>query len=273
MKIECLEHEYPDGTRSVCGLTLKIREGESVVVLGPNGSGKTTLLHHVIGLLEPKDGYIEVLGHELPEEVHRVRERMGVVFQDVDDQLIMPSVLEDVAFGLVNQGVPRREAFERAERVLRELGIEHLRDRPPQFLSGGQKKLVALAGAVVTDPDLLVLDEPTSGLDYRATRRFVRLISELKERMDFTLILTTFDVDVAAELADRVVVLKRGNVVADGPPRRVLTDVDLMRSSGLKPPEHVELLRELGVKRPPLDLTEAKEVLRELVGERLDGGP
>ncbi len=135
MRIECLEHEYPDGTRSVCGLTLKIRERESVVVLGPNGSGKTTLLNHMLGLLKPKDGRIEVLGHELPEESARVRERLGVVFQNVDDQLIMPSVLEDVAFGLVNRGVPREEAFERAERVLRDLGIEHLKDRPPQFLS------------------------------------------------------------------------------------------------------------------------------------------
>ncbi len=267
MRIECLEHEYPDGTRSVCGLTLKIRERESVVVLGPNGSGKTTLLNHMLGLLKPKDGRIEVLGHELPEESARVRERLGVVFQNVDDQLIMPSVLEDVAFGLVNRGVPREEAFERAERVLRDLGIEHLKDRPPQFLSEGQKKLVALAGAVVTEPDLLILDEPTSGLDYRATRRFVRLISELKERMGFTLVLTTFDVDVAAELADRVVVIKRGDVIADGTPEEVLTDVDLMRSAGLKPPEHVELLRELGVDEPPLDLGEAKELLKEMLGE------
>ncbi len=126
---------------------------------------------------------------------------------------------------------------------------------------------MALAGAVVTEPDLLILDEPTSGLDYRATRRFVRLISELKERMGFTLVLTTFDVDVAAELADRVVVIKRGDVIADGTPEEVLTDVDLMRSAGLKPPEHVELLRELGVDEPPLDLGEAKELLKEMLGE------
>jgi cobalt/nickel transport system ATP-binding protein len=229
VKIECLEHEYPDGTRSVCGLTLKVREGESVVVLGPNGSGKTTLLHHVIGLLEPKDGYIEVLGHELPEEVHRVRKRMGVVFQDVDDQLIMPSVLEDVAFGLVNQGVPRREAFERAERVLRELGIEHLRDRPPQFLSGGQKKLVALAGAVVTEPDLLVLDEPTSGLDPLSTGKVEESLQVLKQQ--YTIVLVPHSVQQAARTADHAAFFLQGELIEYAPGKEIFTNPQDQRTA------------------------------------------
>ncbi len=244
-----------------------------MVVLGPNGSGKTTLLHHILGLLTPTEGHIRVLGHDLPDEVREVRKRIGVVFQEVDDQLIMPTVLEDVAFGLVNRGMPREKAFERAREILVRLGIEDLEDKPPQFLSGGQKKLVALAGAVAPEPDLLILDEPTSGLDFRATRLFVRLVKELKEELGFAVVLTTFDVDVAAVLAERVVVIRDGKIVTEGTPEEILTDVDLIRESGLKPPEHVELLRRLGIENPPLNISEAEELLVTMIGEETRGDP
>ncbi|WP_457614796.1 energy-coupling factor ABC transporter ATP-binding protein [Methanopyrus sp.] len=252
---------------------MRIKKGESVVVLGPNGSGKTTLLHHILGLLTPTEGHIRVLGHDLPDEVREVRKRIGVVFQEVDDQLIMPTVLEDVAFGLVNRGMPREKAFERAREILVRLGIEDLEDKPPQFLSGGQKKLVALAGAVAPEPDLLILDEPTSGLDFRATRLFVRLVKELKEELGFAVVLTTFDVDVAAVLAERVVVIRDGKIVTEGTPEEILTDVDLIRESGLKPPEHVELLRRLGIENPPLNISEAEELLVTMIGEETRGDP
>ncbi|WP_157665883.1 energy-coupling factor ABC transporter ATP-binding protein [Methanopyrus sp. KOL6] len=254
-------------------MSLRVKEGESVVVLGPNGSGKTTLLHHILGLLTPTEGHIRVLGHDLPDGVREVRKRIGVVFQDVDDQLIMPTVLEDVAFGLVNRGMSREEAFERAREILERLGIEDLEDRPPQFLSGGQKRLVALAGAVAPEPDLLILDEPTSGLDFRATRLFVRLIKELKEELGFTMILTTFDVDIAMALAERVVMIRERKTVAEGSPEDLLTDVDLIKESGLKPPEHVELLRRLGIEDPPLDISEAEELLVTMLGEKSRGNP
>ncbi len=265
VEIDCITHEYPGGVCAVCGLSLTIERGETVVILGPNGSGKTTLLHHVLGLLKPKEGVIRVLGYEMPDEAERARDAMGVVLQDVDDQLIMPTVLEDVAFGLVARGVPRDEAERRAMEVLRELNLEELADRPPQFLSGGQKRMVALAGAVVTDPELLILDEPTTGLDHLAAERFVEVLSGLKEdRPDLTVLLTTFDVDVAASLADRVVLMKEGTVSVEGPPEEVLTDPGLLREHGIKPPEHVELLSRLGVDSPPLDVEEAVEVLRSM---------
>jgi len=265
VEINCVTHEYPGGVCAVCGLSLRIERGETVVILGPNGSGKTTLLHHILGLLKPKEGVIRVLGYEMPEEAEKAREAMGVVLQDVDDQLIMPTVLEDVAFGLVARGVPRKEAERRAREVLRELGLEDLEDRPPQFLSGGQKRMVALAGAVVIDPELLILDEPTTGLDHLAAERFVEVLSGLKEdRPNLTVILTTFDVDVAATLADRVVLIRDGTVSVEGPPDEILTDPGLLREHGIKPPKHVELLHELGIDSPPLDVEEAVEMLRSM---------
>ncbi len=236
LKTENLRHTYPDGTCSLDGIDLEIAEGERIALLGPNGAGKSTLILHVNGILMPQEGRMSVGGVAVAEDtLASVRQRVGLVFQDPDDQLFMTTVYDDVAFGPLNMGLPAEEVDARVHRALHAVGLAEHASKSGMHLSFGQRKRVALATVLSMEPKLLVLDEPTSNLDPRAKRQMVELLASLTT----TMIVATHDMDVAWELCDRAVLLDNGRVAADGPAREVMADETLMSAHGLELPPAV----------------------------------
>ena len=224
---------YPDGTHALKDVGFRITHGESVGIVGPNGAGKTTLLMLMNGLLLPSSG--EVLVGEIPvtrKTLSDIRRRVGVVMQNPDDQLFMPTVYEDVAFGPANLGLSNEMIRKRVEDALREVGAFHLKDRPPHKLSGGQKKAVAIAGVLAMQPDILVMDEPTSGLDPGARRQLIKTISGFTHSR----IIATHDLDLVLDICDRCILLYNGMIKRDGLPGEILLDEELMLQSGLALP-------------------------------------
>ena len=233
-----LTFRYPDGHRALDELHLHVEHGERVAILGPNGAGKTTLMHHLNGLLTASAGELEVAGipvgrARLPE----LRARVGLVFQDPDDQLFMPTVREDVAFGPLNMGLPRDEVDARVAGALRAVRMEAAAERAPHGLSQGERRRVAIATVLAMDPSLLVLDEPSANLDPRARRELLELLAGI----DRTLVVVTHDLPFAAELCERAVVLARGRVVADGDAGAILGDAGLLAANDLELPAGVDL--------------------------------
>lgn len=233
LSVKGLRFSYPDGTEVLRGLDLEVGRGERLAVLGPNGAGKTTLLLHLIGILGGGGGTVSVAGLELTDEtVFEVRRRVGLVFQDPDDQLFMPTVGEDVAFGPANFGVSGSELDARVRRALEDVGMAEAFDRAPHHLSGGERRRVAVATVLAMEPDIIVLDEPTSNLDPAGRRELAGVLRGL----DTTLVVVTHDLPYALQLCPRSVILNGGRVVADGPTRRLLADTALMSANRLELP-------------------------------------
>ena len=233
LEIAGLEYAYPGGTSVLQDVDLAVGRGERVALLGANGAGKSTLLLHTNGLLQPTAGEVRVEGVAVEERsLRRVRARVGFVFQDPDDQLFLPTLIEDVAFGPLNAGLAPADAEAEARAQLRELGLEHAAERAAHHLSGGEKRLAALATALVSRPSLLVLDEPTTDLDARGRRRLVELLRSRPE----SLLIATHDLEAAGAVCDRAVVLDRGRVVAEGAIAELLGDSALLRGNGLVDP-------------------------------------
>jgi cobalt/nickel transport system ATP-binding protein len=223
---------YAPGAEVLAGLDLTVGHGERVAVLGPNGAGKTTLMLHLNGLLRGA-GELEVAG--LPVErdtLPALRARVGLVFQDPDDQLFMTTVAEDVAFGPRNLGLDDDAVAGRTAAALDAVRMRHAADRPPHQLSMGERRRVAIAGVLAMDPQLLVLDEPSANLDPRARRELLDLLAEL----DRTLLVVTHDLPFAAELCERAVILSGGRIAADGPCEAVLADGELLARHDLELP-------------------------------------
>ena len=233
VEVKDLVFAYPDGTSALAGLSFRITHGESVAIVGANGAGKSTLLLHLNGCLIPQQGQVRVGDFPLTRQtIPAVRRTVGMVFQDPDDQLFMPTVHEDVAFGPLNLGLPLPEVESRVADALARVGGESLRERPPHHLSGGEKRSVAIAAVLAMSPDILVMDEPTSHLDPSARRRLIRLLGTFAH----TKIIATHDLDMAMELCDRTIVLRQGHVAADGPTGDIFQDEALLTSSGLEKP-------------------------------------
>ena len=233
VEVKDLEYAYPDGTPVLRGVSFRITHGESVALIGANGAGKSTLLLQLNGCLVPQAGTVRI--GDLPlnkETLSHVRRTVGLVFQDPDDQLFMPLVYDDVAFGPLNLGLPVAEVEERVNRALATVGALHLKDRPPYRLSGGEKRAVAIAAVLSMSPDILVMDEPTSYLDPKTRRQLI----ELLKTFHHTLIIATHDLDMVLDLCDRTIILQAGQVVADGPTRDLLQDDALLDASGLEKP-------------------------------------
>jgi cobalt/nickel transport system ATP-binding protein len=227
-----LRFRYPNGVAGLSGVDLSVGHGERVAVLGPNGAGKTTLMLHLNGLLSG-EGDLSVAGIDARGgDVRELRARVGLVFQDPDDQLFMPTVREDVAFGPLNLGATPEQATARVQAALREVRMEHVADRAPHQLSLGQRRRVAIATVLAMDPALLVLDEPSASLDPRARRELLQML----DRIDRTLLVVTHDLPFAAELCDRAVVLSGGRIVADGRCLDILRDEDLLAAHDLELP-------------------------------------
>jgi len=233
LRVSGLSFTYPDGTKVLDSIELTIERGERVALLGPNGAGKTTFLLHLIGILGGGPGRIEVQGVALePTSLREIRRRVGLVFQDPDDQLFMPTVYEDVAFGPANFGVPADDLEERVRQALAAVGMVGAEERAPHHLSGGERRRVALATVLACQPDLLVLDEPSSNLDPAGRRELAEVLAGL----DTTILLVTHDLPYALQVCDRSVVMNRGRIVADGPTRQLLGDEATMRANRLELP-------------------------------------
>lgn len=228
-----LRYRYPDGREALRGVDLTVTHGERVAVLGPNGAGKTTFVFHLNGLLRG-DGALEVAGvtAQGDKAIRELRARVGLVFQDPDDQLFMPTVREDVAFGPLNLGLTREQALSRVEEALEEVRMGHAAERAPHQLSMGERRRVAIATVLAMQPELLVLDEPTANLDPRARRELLQVLY----RIERTMLVVTHDLPFAAELCQRAVILSGGRIVADGPCSDVLDDARLLAEHDLELP-------------------------------------
>ena len=227
-----LTYVYHDGTKALDRLCLHIAVGEAVGLVGPNGAGKSTLILHLNGTLRG-EGIVRIHGVELDKHhIRDVRRMVGLVFQDPDDQLFMPTVAEDVGFGPLNLGLPPEAVAARVTEALARVGAEHLVDRPPYRLSGGEKRAVAIATVLAMEPSVLVMDEPSSGLDPRARRRLIGLL----ESFEHTRIVATHDLDLAADLCERTIVMGGGRVLADRPTAEVFRDDGLLAAGGLEQP-------------------------------------
>ncbi|MDD2440015.1 MAG: ATP-binding cassette domain-containing protein [Methanosarcinaceae archaeon] len=255
-------------------INLKVFKGERIAVLGANGAGKSTLFKHLNGILNPLSGEVWIKGEKITKKnVRKCRESVGIVFQDPDDQVLAPSVEEDVAFGPINMGLSREEVKVRVKEALKLVGLTGTEKRAPHHLSGGQKKLVAIAGILAMRPEVLVLDEPTAGLDPLSSARVLKLLLKMNEELGITLLLSTHDVDVIPYFAERIVVLHHGRLEADGTHESIFNKPELLRKAHLRLPRIArifELLQEAGVKT---ELQITAEAAKEEILSLMQKGP
>lgn len=231
--VQDLHYTYADGTPAVQGISFRIEHGESVAIVGANGAGKSTLLLHLNGYLTPQRGSVQIGDFALCKAtLPQVRRTVGMIFQDPDDQLFMPTVRDDVAFGPLNLGLPLSEVEARVAAALQRVGAEHLADRPPYRLSGGEKRAVAIASVLSMQPQILVMDEPSSGLDPAARRRLIELLTSFHH----TRIIATHDLDLVLDLCPRTIVIHEGKVMADRATLDIFHDADLLQRSRLEAP-------------------------------------
>ena len=272
ISVEHLAYTYP-GVEDTPGIpvfedmNLKIQEGSFVAILGTNGCGKSTLAKHFNSILLPTGGKVYVCGIDTSNEdrIMTVRHNVGMVFQNPDNQIVANVVEEDVAFGPENLGIAGPEIRHRVDNALKQVGMYEYREHAPHLLSGGQKQRIAIAGIIAMEPKCIVLDEPTAMLDPRGRKEVIDTVSRLNREKRITVVLITHHMDEAAK-ADRVVVLNKGKVAADGTPREVFSQVELLHDIGLASPETVELCWELNRQgcHLPLDALEPEECAQAL---------
>lgn len=233
VEVRDLHFVYPDGKAALNGVTFRISHGESVALVGANGAGKSTLLLHLNGCYAPTGGAVRIGDHEVTQKnLTEVRKSVGMVFQDSDDQLFLPTVGDDVAFGPLNLGFSADEVARRVDEALRLVDAVRLKARQPHRLSGGEKRMAAIATILAMGPEILVMDEPSSNLDPRARRRLIDLLRSFRH----TKILATHDLDMVLDLCQRTIVLKEGRVVADGPTLEVFRNEEVLAASHLEKP-------------------------------------
>ncbi len=233
LEIEKLNYAYPDGHQAIRDINLKIEEGESIALVGANGAGKSSLFKLIIGISEIKEGSIKVEELAVGKKTLKdIRRKVGMVFQNPDDQLFMTKVYDDIAFGPRNELLTEEEVEERVVNALEQLGITHLRDRMPHRLSGGEKRVIAIASVLAMNPRVILFDEPTSFLDPQARRNVINTLDSLK----MTKIIATHDLDMALDICDRVIILHHGSVFADGTVKDILLDEKLLSQCHLELP-------------------------------------
>lgn len=233
IEVKGIHFSYPDGHKALKGLTFSIHHGEAVGIIGANGAGKSTLLMLLMGVLFPDKGEVLVGDvHVTKKSLPVIRQRLGMVFQDPDDQLFMTTVYDDIAFGPRNYGLDEKEVEERVLQALEKVGITHLKERAPFKLSGGEKRAASIASVLSMQPDVLIMDEPTAALDPKSRRRIMGLL----ESFEHTKIITSHDLDMVFDICKRVIVIKDGQIAADGPASEILADAGLMDACGLELP-------------------------------------
>ncbi|MGN1402913.1 MAG: ATP-binding cassette domain-containing protein [Ruminococcus sp.] len=243
-----LTYGYEEGTHAIEDLSLTIEEGKTTALLGANGAGKSTLFLHFNGILQPEHG--EVLFHGEPisykkEGLRKLRSKVGIVFQNPDDQLFSASVYQDISFGAVNMGLPKEEVHRRVEAVMEQIGITHLRDRSTHSLSFGQKKRVSFAGIMVMQPEVIILDEPTAGLDPVGVSELMHLLKRVCKEQHTTILLSTHDIDVIPVYADTIYLIDKGKILTHGTPKEIFLQPELLRSHHLRLPRLSHLLEVL----------------------------
>lgn len=260
-----------DQHRAVDGLSLRVKRGEYVAVLGANGCGKSTLAKHFNAILLPQAGtvYVEDMSTADEDKLFDIRQKVGMVFQNPDNQIVANVVEEDVAFAPENLGVPPEEIRLRVDDALKAVGMYEFREHAPHLLSGGQKQRIAIAGVIAMQPRCIVLDEPTAMLDPIGRADVLRTIKALNRQRGVTVVLITHHMDEAAQ-ADRLVVMAKGRVIADGAPKEIFQDVEGLKAVGLTVPETTQLLWELRQEGldVPLDALsdeECAQALKELL--------
>lgn len=234
LAISDLHFAYPETPHVLQGIDLEIGAGERVGLIGPNGAGKTTLFLSICGVLKPTEG--SVLLFDKPVQPGQFHPEVGLVFQYPNDQLFSPSVRDDVAFGPLNMGLPQSEVDARVDTAMAQTGIAELAERAPHHLSGGQKRMVAIAGVRSMQPQLVIYDEPSANLDIRARRRLIRFL----QHSDETILVSSHDLELILEVCDRVILLDGGQIVADGPSRDIMGNSELMEAHGLERPHSLD---------------------------------
>jgi len=247
IQVKNLTYTYPDGTTALRNLNMEIGRGERVAVIGPNGAGKSTLFLHLNGILRPSAGEIIIDGEKInysKSELIRIRQKVGIVFQNPDDQLFSPTVRDDVAFGPMNLGLSEDEVEERVRESLERVGMSGYEERAPHHLSGGEKKRVAIAGILAMKPEIMVLDEPTTGLDPETTDGIIEILLELSSE-GITVIISSHDVEILSQFAERIFVLNSGELIAEGTPCEIFGEPEIIRRASLRLPRTAELMNRL----------------------------
>lgn len=239
--VDCASHVYPDGSLGIHEMCFRVLEKEIVALCGPNGSGKSTLIEHLNGLLRPSSGSVTVNGKKVDLSHSGIWRDVGVVFQRSDDQLFAPTVLDDVMFGPINMGLSLEAARAAAMEALKAVGAEGLADKMPNYLSGGQKRLVCIAGVLAMKPKVIAMDEPTSDLDPMHAEMVEKIILGLKNDHGISIVVATHDMDMAARISDRICIVKGGSIIAEGKPSSIFYDRELLEKSGLKQPGVVQI--------------------------------
>ncbi len=260
VEIDCITHIYPDMTKvQICGLEFVVNRGERVSILGSNGCGKTTLLKHLLGILVPRDGSVKVFGVDPGKEFSKIRERIGVVMQDVDEQILGPTVYDDILFAPLNYGIERAKAEVLAKKVIERLNIGPIQGKIVHYLSGGEKKKVALAGALVLEPELLILDEPFGGLDPISRRDLIHTLNDLNKEKGVALIMTLHEVDLVSEVTDVLYIMHgHGDLSERGTPEEIFGKFRDLEQFNLEEPTVTRLFK--GLKKEGIDLGEPLRV-------------
>lgn len=274
VETENVTYKYPDETKALDKINFTAAEGKIIALLGPNGAGKSTLFMHFNGILKPTSGTVKVCGTPLSYDkraLKKLRQKIGIVFQNPDDQLFAPTVQEDVAFGPMNMDLSIDEVNLRVKNALKRVGMDGFEKKPPHHLSGGQKKRVAIAGILAMCPKIMILDEPTSGLDPKGASQIMKLLYELNND-GMTIIISTHDVDLAPIYAYKVFIISQGNIIKEGTPNDVFKDVKTIRSANLRLPRIAHLIEilekedKIPFSQPyPLTIGEARKRLREQI--------
>jgi cobalt/nickel transport system ATP-binding protein len=269
VSVNDVKFSYPTGITAINGVTFNITQGERVALLGPNGSGKSTLILLIAGLLTPNSGDITVFNEKTgTKNFQKTRSRIGIVFQDPDDQLFTPSVIEDIEYGPKNLNIPDKDIKTQSTHILQKMDIQHLKNRPPHRLSFGEKKKVSLATALILKPDLLILDEPTANLDLTSRRKLINTLNELN-KTGTTIIISTHDAEAIPELADRIIIINNGTKIDEGKTSDILQNKNILEQSGLEPPTTVSLFTELKnqniIQKIPLTQNEGKDTQTQII--------
>ncbi|GBD38561.1 Energy-coupling factor transporter ATP-binding protein EcfA3 [bacterium HR37] len=271
VRVSGLKYTYPDGTvLHFRGIDFVVRRGEKVVLLGPNGSGKSTLIFHLLGLLKASQGTIRVFGVDPARDYTKIRERIGVLIQNVEEQIIAPTVWDDVSFSLRNYGYRKDDIERMVEEVLEKLDIKHLKDKVPHYLSGGEKTKVGLAGALVTKPELLILDEPFEGLDPVCRTDLIHLLNRINRENGTAILLSTHNIDTVPLIADTVYIMAAGGeIVTKGSPKEIFAQLDLLSRNHIEPPVLGSLFFELKKYGVELDISLTVEEAAKVIADEI----
>ncbi|WP_296859246.1 ATP-binding cassette domain-containing protein [uncultured Methanobrevibacter sp.] len=262
-----LSFTYPDGTEALKKVNITIKKGERIAIMGPNGAGKSTLFSHFNGLSEPTSGHVEIDGEKIifeRDELLKVRQKVGIVFQDPNDQLFAPTVKEDVAFGPMNLGLDYDEVNSRITEALELVGMSGFEDKTPHHLSGGQQKRVAIAGIVAMKPEIMILDEPTAGLDPEGVDKVLNILNNLNKE-GISIVISSHDIEMVNHFADKIYVLYGGEIIASGDKHQIFSDKELLKKAHLKAPITTEILYKL--KEKGLNVDTEKISIDETVEE------